>query len=214
MLKKKSRVIAILFVFALLIILLPGCGTGDKPAADSSGFLKNDARKSLQSAYAEDYTRISIIRGALNKYIVNPDNPKYLGTVMGALEAAVFPEEYELKRFTQLENISAEMRKEIISQPMLDITVQTRIVLNHIYSAVIKPLSDSLDKGNPITTEELQIINAAAQQLDSLAQGYSVLSNDGVDFNSSEAQRSFISLQNSLNELQKLELVKLRENEL
>ncbi len=211
MLKNVSRVSSISLVFVLLIILVSGCSPGDKPVAEDNEFLRNDARKSLQSAYAEDYTRITIIRGALNKYAVNPDNPKHLGTVIGALEAAVFPEEYELKRFTQLENISAEMRKEIISQPMLDITVQTRLVLNHIYSAVLKPLADSVDKGGQVTTGELQVINEVAQQLENLAQNYSVLSSEGIDFNSSEAQRSFISIQNSLNELQKLELVKLKE---
>ncbi|WP_418790006.1 hypothetical protein [Phosphitispora sp. TUW77] len=210
--KSNKKVFAILFVVALLIFLLPGCSREDKTVVNAGEFLRNDARKSLQSAYVEEYTRITIIRGALNKYIVNPDNPKYLGVVIGALEATVFPEDYELKRFTQLENISAEMRKEIISQPLLDITIKTRTVLNHIYSAVFKPLSESIDQGGyTATAEELQVITNAARHLDTLAQGYLELSSEGIEFNSSEAQRTFISIQNSLNELQKLELIKLKQ---
>jgi len=210
--KNRNKTMIMTLVLAVFtLILISGCGMSDDPREETGEFLKNDALISLKSAYGEEYTRLTIIRGALNKYIVNPANAKHLGTVMGAVEATVFPEEYELKRFTQLENLPAEMRKDIISQPMLDITYRTRGVLNHIYTAVLKPLSEHIDRGGQINTAQLQVITNLMNLLETLARDYSLLANTENDFNSTEMNRAFISIQNNLNEMQKLELVEIKE---
>lgn len=199
------------FLALILLIIVPqisGCGSREQGNQNYQESLKNDAVAGLKNAYAEDFTRITIIRGALYKFAVNPQNPQLLGTTIGAVEATVFPEEYELKRFEQLDNISAEMRKSIISQPMLGITLKKRETLNHIYNAVLKPLSANFEKRKQITPQETAVINNLINLLDNLAENYTVLSNKTVDLNSSEAQRSFITIQDTFRELQKLELVK------
>ncbi len=199
------------FLAVMLITILPlsaGCSDRDTEKLNFAEALKKDAINSLKSAYAEDFTRISIIRGSLYKFVVNPRNPQNLGVAIGAIEATVFPEEYELQRFNQLENISAQMRKDIISQPMLSITLKKREVLNHIYNSVLKPLSLKIENGKNVTPQETEVLSNLINLLDTLAQNYSVLANKDVDFNGSEAQRSFLSIQNSLREMQNLELVK------
>jgi hypothetical protein len=193
-----------------LIPLISGCNNS-KHIETPDTYLKNDAAAGLKGAYAEQFTRLTIIRGALNKYLVSPGNQQHLGTVIGAVEATVFPEEYELKRFEHLENLPAETRKEIISQPMLNITLKTREVLNHIYTAVLKPLASRVEQGKTPETRESAVLNNLTGYLDNLAQDYHLLSNEETDLNSIEAQHAFISIQNTLRELQKLDLIKQQE---
>jgi len=208
---KNIRKIAVLITGCFLFIaVLTGCSEEPK-TENPEQYLKNDAVLGLKKAYAEDFTRLTIIRGGLYKFVVNEDNPQHLGTAIGAVEATIFPEEYEFVRFQRLENMSAEMRKQIISQPLLDITLNKREVLNHIYNAVLKPLSAEVTAGNPLSSQSLGSLNSLIQILDDLVSNYAVLSDEKIDFKSNEAQRSFISIQNSLRELQKLELVREKD---
>ncbi len=202
---------AVLFFVSMLLIIMPlitGCGSGGAGKQNYEDSLKNDAVAGLKGTYAEDFSQLTIIRGALYKFIVNPQNPQHLGTAIGALEASVFPEEYELKRFDRLDNMTAEMRKEIISQPLLAITLKKRETLNHIYNAVLRPLSTNIEKGKQVTPQETIVLNNLISLLDVLVQNYSVLSNTGVDFSGGEAQGAFISIQNTFREMQNLNLLK------
>lgn len=204
------KVTKLFFLSIALLILIPqvmGCSSNNSQDYDYEQLLLEDATLNLKSTYAGDFTRITIIRGALYKFLINPDNPQQLGTTIGAVEATVFPEQYELSRFDRLENLPATMRKQIISQPMLGITLKKREALNHIYNAVLKPLSTHIDKGGPIGPQERAVIDSLIILLDTLSENYSYLSDKDTDFNSSEAQRIFISMQHSFRELQKLELI-------
>lgn len=207
--KRSSGILpGLMMIFFLLSMpLFSGCGGSDAESKDFGELLEKDGIAALKGAYAEEYARLTIIRGALNKFIVNPQNTHYLGIATGALEAAVFPEEYELKRFNQLENLSADMRKEIISQPLLSITLKKREVLNHIYRSVFKPLLVQLDDGKPVGSRETGVLNELVILLDSLTRDYSVLADKSISFQSAEARQAFYSVQNNLREMQKLQLV-------
>ncbi len=205
---RKIRVSILMAIILIIVPLFSGCS---KPESEKQNFeeaLKNDAIAGLKGAYAEDFTRISIIKGALYKFVINSSNPQNLGVTIGAVEATVFPEEYELRRFIQLDNISAQMRKEIVSQPMLSITMKKREVLNHIYNAVLKPISFNIESGKALTPQQISVLNNLINMLDNLAQNYAVISNKDVHLNSKEAQRSFLQIQNTFREMQNLELVK------
>jgi hypothetical protein len=197
------------YLIALLInviFILTGCFNSGQSGNESDRYLKEDAVNGLKATYAEEYTRINIIRGALYKFVISPSNPVNLGVVVGSLEASIFPEEYEYKRLEQLENFSAEIRKEIISQPMLTISAKNREALNHIYNAVIKPLSEKLMTNKPVTVQDKAVLNNAITFLDNLGQGYSALSTKSLDLNSGEAQSYFLSIQGTIREIQKLTL--------
>lgn len=207
----KFKALVSCLLLTALIVMIPvigGCGTSDSAKLDYAEMLKNDARAGLKGKYAEDYTRLTIIRGALYKYSVNPQNSGLLGTVMGAMEATMFPEDYELKRFDQMANLSATMRKEIISQPMLAITLKKRDVLNHIYNAVLKPLVSEAENNKQVNPQDVAAVNNLINLLDILAENYAVLANNSVDFNSVQAQQAFLNIQSAFGEMQKLELIK------
>lgn len=206
--KKKSVLLGLIVLPIFIISMISGCNDDGQGKTGYQEMLKNDALTGLKSAYAEDFTRLTIIRGALYKYVVNPQNPQLLGTAIGAVEATVFPEQYELKRFSQMENISAGLRKEIISQPMLNITTKKRETLNHIYSAVLKPLSLNIENKKQVSSKETAVLNNLITLLDTLAENYSVLANKDVSFDSNEAYRAFIAVQDTFREMQELELVK------
>ena len=206
--RSKNTLLLVTLTLAISMSLFIGCGDREAKNPSSEEFLKKDALAALKSTYAEDYTRITIIRGALNKFIVNTQKPQFLGIATGAMESAVFPEDYELKRLSQLENITAEMRKEIIRQPMLMITVKKREVFNHIYQSVFKPLSEQTDKGQQAGPQETAVLTELINLLDDLTQNYSVLADQNVDFHSSEAQQAFYSVQQTFREMQKLQLFK------
>lgn len=205
----KAFVLCILFISIIfMLFLVSGCSSSDPEKLNYSEMLKNDAKVGLKSKYAEDYTRFTIIRGALYKYSVNPQNIEHLGTVMGATEATMFPEDYELKRFDRLENLSAAMRKEVINQPMLAITLKKRDVLNHIYSAVLKPLEADAKISKQITPQGTTAINNLLNLLDILAENYAILADNSVDLTSGEAQQAFLNIQAVYSEMQKMELFK------
>lgn len=207
----KYRVLFLYLLLITLILIIPvigGCGSSDSEKINYSEMLKNDARAGLKGKYAEDYTRLTIIRGALYKYSVNPKNPELLGTVMGATEATMFPEDYELKRFDQMTNLSASIRKELISQPMLAITLKKRDVLNHIYNTVLKPLVAEAGNFKQVNAQDAAAVNNLINLLDSLAENYAVLADNSVDFNSGQAQQAFLNIQSVFGEMQKLELIK------
>lgn len=205
----KAFVISIVFASTIFMIpLISGCGTSDSEKLNYGEMLKNDAKTGLKGKYAEDYTRFTIIRGALYKFSVNPQNKVLLGTVMGATEAAMFPEDYELKRFDRLENLSATMRKEVISQPLLGITLKKREVLNHIYIAVLKPLELNAEKNKQVNTQDATAINNLINLLDTLTENYAILADNSVDLNSGQAQQAFLNIQSVYSEMQKMDLFK------
>lgn len=197
-----------LTLLAIIIMSIAGCGNSGSAEQSSLTFLKNDAFTGLKSTYARDYSQFTIIRGALYKFIIDPQNPQHLGVAIGAAESAIFPDEYELNRFDRLENMTAEMRKEIISQPMLAITLKKREVLNHIYSAILKPLAANIENSKQATSQETVVINNLITLLDNLAEDYSVLSKTDSDFYTADAQNAFISIQDTFRQLQNLELDK------
>lgn len=198
----------IMFLLAIVTIISGlGCADSTQDNRNYSQMLKQDAFAGLKSVYQEDFTRLTIIRGALYKFIIDNQNLENLGVVIGAVQATAFPQEYEIKRLQDLTNISADMRKQIISQPMLAITMQNREALNHIYTAVLKPLSEKLHSGSSIKEEDKVVLNDLIKTLDSLTQDYLTISNSDINFNSKEAQDSFMSIRNNFEELQKYEML-------
>lgn len=208
-LRFKAFVLCILFTSLIFIIFfISGCSSSGSEKLNYGEMLKSDAKIGLKGKYAEDYKRFTIIRGSLYKYSVNPQNIKHLGTVMGATEATMFPEDYELMRFDRLENLSAAMRKEIISQPMLAITLRKRDVLNHIYNAVLKPLELNAEKSKQVNPQDALAINNLINLLDNLTENYAILADNSVDLNSAQAQQTFLNIQAVFGEMQKMELYK------
>jgi len=206
----RFKLIILCIVFTLVIfmsIIVSGCSSSGSEKLNYAEMLKNDAMIGLKGKYAEDYTRFTIIRGALYKYSVNPQNIEHLGTVIGATEATIFPEDYELMRFDRLENLSAKIRKEVVSQPMLAITLKKRDILNHIYSAVFKPLESDVKRDKQVNSQGAKAINNLINLLDILTENYAILADKSIDLNSSQAHQAFLNIQAVFVEMQKMELI-------
>lgn len=207
-----------LYIFYLIIFLflfvfpISGClNRSANEKIDMQQALIQDAKNNLQANIAEDFARLTIIKGSLGKFLVNENNPQLLGSAIGATESMIFPEKYELVRLTKIINISAEIKKEIISQPMLDIIYKNREVMNHIYNSVLLPLSLQIEKEKTATTDQLIVIDQVIRLLDKITIEYRNLSRSGIDYNGDEAQANFITLQNLNRELQKLKLPEAKQ---
>lgn len=207
-----NRLLYILLIFFMLIPLA-GCTPGsNEDKINLRQALIEDAKNNLRATIAEDFTHLTIIKGSLGKFQVNKNNPQYIGAAIGATESMIFPEKYEIVRLTKMVDISAEIKKEIISQPMLDILNKNREVMNHIYNSVLKPLAAQVEKGNPLTAEQVFIIDNVIRLLERESFEYNNLSQRGLDFNSEDAQTSFMTVQDLNRELQKQKLPDLKSN--
>lgn len=198
-----------LSIIILLFLIMPLSGCLNKTTnekIDLRQALLQDARNNLQANIAEDFTRLTIIKGSLGKFLVNKDNPQLLGSAIGATESMIFPEKYEIVRLTKMIDISAEIKKEIISQPMLDIIYKNREVMNHIYNSVLQPLAVQIEKGKTTTSDQLLVIEQVVRLLEKVTIEYRNLSLPGIDYNGDDALASFMNLQNLNRELQKLKL--------
>lgn len=199
-------------IFLLITVFLSGCSTvTPDDNIDLRQALIEDARKNLKASISEDFTRLNIIKGSLGKFLVNRNNPQYLGAAIGATEAMIFPEKYEIVRLTKMIDISAEIKKDIIAQPMLDIIHKNREVMNHIYISVLQPLALQTGKGKPASADQLAVIDNVVRLLEQVTMDYRSLSQPGIDFNGDEAQASFMNLQNLNRELQKQKLPELKQ---
>lgn len=193
-------------IFLFLFFSFGCSGNGDGENLDYQKALKDDAVQGLSGAIAEDYTQLTIIRGSLYKYSINPSKPQYLGITIGALQAMVFPTEYEYDRLTKLESISPAMKKDIIAQPMLNIVMKKRDVFSHLYSDLLEPLNKQIDEGKPVTPQQIKTLNETVRVLDRMVTEYATLIKPGLDFNGREAEDAFLRLQGYHKELQKIKL--------
>ncbi len=198
------------YLYISLLLMMPilsGC-TQDSNTnnIDLRQALVQDVKNNLHATIAADFTRLTIIKGSLSKFRVNSNNPQHLGAAIGATESMTFPEKYEIVRLTKMIDISAEIKKDIISQPLLDIINKNRQVMNHIYNAVLKPLAMQTEKGKPVTAGQLLLIDQVTRLLERMAIEYRNLSQSDLDFNSDEAIASFMTLQDINKDLQKLKI--------
>ncbi|MFZ5640642.1 MAG: hypothetical protein ACOY4Q_08120 [Bacillota bacterium] len=200
------------YIIFMTFLPLAGCSPGTAGSnLDLRNALISDAKSNLQATIAEDFTHLTIIKGSLGKFLVNKNNPQHLGAAIGATESMVFPEKYEIVRLTKMIDITADMKKDIISQPMLDIIFKNREVMNHIYNSVLQPLAAQTEKGKTAATEQLLVVNQVVRLLEQVAMEYRSLSQPGTDFNGNEAQASFMKLQDLNRELQKQKLPELKQ---
>lgn len=198
-------------LFFLLLFLIAGCSKDSGTNLDLQKALVHDAKSNLQATIAVDFSHLTIIKGSLGKFAVNKNNPQNLGSAIGATESMIFPEKYEVTRLTKMIDISADMKKDVITQPMLDIINSNREVLNHIYTSVLKPLAVQMENGTPVTADQLYTINELTRLLERMTAEYSNLSRPETDFNSNDALNSFVSLQDVNRALQKLKLPVIKQ---
>ncbi len=201
-----KRILAAIMILLFLCTGSLGCASSDSGKIDPEKALRNDAVNSLKGEIGEDYTQLTIIRGSLYKLTIDPSKLEFLGIAIGALQASVFPQKYEYERFTQLTDISPEMKKDIIAQPFLNIVRKKKDVLTHLYNDVLDPLTQQLNSGKPVTPDQVAALNQVVRILDRMASEYATLIKPEVDLNSTEAEDCFFLLQDCQKDLQKIKL--------
>lgn len=203
----------IIITIALTAFFFSGCSSENNSAVDFEKALKKDALISLREALVEDYTRLTIIRGSLYKFSMDVSKPLYLGIAVGSLQSLILSEEYEYKRFTKLENLPPQIKKDIIPQPMLNIIIKKRDVLSHAYSDILDPLAKQLDKGGTVSQEQKKAIAELIRLLDRIVSEYATLTKPDIDFNGKEAENAFFHLQEYHKEIQKLRLPEYQQEQ-